>query len=116
MKALLDENVSLDVRPVLETLGYTVIAVALLTERGMSDMNVFERAQNEKAILVTRDRDFTNSIRFPPHLITAILFIRDGNLKGSEEAEIIKRFLETHSSESFRGKLVSLSPSSTRIR
>jgi predicted nuclease of predicted toxin-antitoxin system len=115
-QALLDENVSLEVRPILESIGYDVQAIALLKRRAMSDPDVFALAIKENALLVTRDRDFTNSIRFPPSQLRGILFLMDGNLSGADEAQLIKRFLTAHSPDTFRGKLVSLSPHTTRIR
>lgn len=116
LKAILDENVSLDVQPVIEDCGFTVIAIALLPDRGIADASVFDLAKQHRAFLVTRDRDFTNSIRFPPTKVQGILYLMDGNLKGSEEANLVRRFLKNHPFESFRGKLVFLSPHSFRVR
>lgn len=115
-EAILDENVSLDVQPVLEARGFKVISIALLPDRGMTDISVFDMAKQHNALLVTRDRDFTNSIRFPSSQVEGILYLKDGNLKGSEEANLIREFLENHPTESFQGKLVFLSPHSFRIR
>jgi predicted nuclease of predicted toxin-antitoxin system len=114
--AILDENVSLDVQLVLESFGHRVTAIALLSERGISDAAVFDMAMQQNAILITRDRDFTNSIRFPPTRVQAILYLMDGNLTGVDEAVLVRRFLENHPLPTFQGKFISLSPHITRIR
>jgi predicted nuclease of predicted toxin-antitoxin system len=114
--AILDENVSLDVQPVLESFGYQVTAIALLPERGAPDSTVFELAVRQKAILITRDRDFTNSIRFPPIRLQAIIYLMDGNLRGAEEADLVRKFLHDRPTKTFEGKFVSLSPHTTRVR
>ncbi len=115
-QAILDENVSIDVQPILESHGFKVLTIAQTPDRGIADSSVFDLAKQHSALLVTRDYDFTNSIRFPPNQICAVLYLMDGNLKGSEEANIVDRFLKGHPLESFRGKLILLSPHSTRIR
>ena len=47
---ILDENVSLDVKPVVESFNYEVTAVALMPDRGVPDTAVFDLAVKQKAI------------------------------------------------------------------
>ena len=53
--AVLDESVSLLVGDRLKALGFGVVAVAQLPDRGMSDEAVFSLACGDRRLLVTRD-------------------------------------------------------------
>ena len=113
-RAILDENVSLQVAARLEALGYEVTAISKHPERGMQDEAVFALAKG--CLLVTRDAHFTNPLRFPSAETGGILFITHGNLRGRDEAELVERFLRDHRSEDFAGHLAFLSPAGFRIR
>ena len=113
-RALLDENVSLQVAGRLQALGYEVTSISKHPKRGMLDEAVFALAKG--SLLVTRDAHFTNPVRFPPAKTGGILYITHGNLRGRDEAELVERFLKEHRPEDFAGHLVFLSPAGTRIR
>lgn len=72
--------------------------------------------KNEKAILITRDRHFTNNLRYPLQCTAGIIFIRKGNLKSDQEIHLIKNFLTKFSHQDFEWKLVTLYPGSVKIR
>lgn len=117
-RAVVDENVSLQVADRLKILGYEVLAIAQHPARGMSDEAVFSLVADEKepVLLVTRDSHFANPIRFSPSRTGGILCITAGNLCGVDEAELVEQFLRTHSPKDFSGHLVLLSRSGARIR
>jgi len=58
-RAVLDENVSLQVGERLRTFGYEVLPIAKQPSRGMSDEAVFALATEGAGLLVTRDTHFT---------------------------------------------------------
>ena len=115
MKFIVDENVSFSVVRGLRELGYNVIAIA---EEYVSikDQSIYEMAIKEKAILITRDYHFTNSFRYPPEKTEGIVYIRHGNLKSKEEADIVFKFLKTCNLTEIRGSLVTLYRKSLKIR
>jgi len=113
---ILDENVSLRLKSVLEGMGHKVIAVAELPQRGAPDTDVFELAHKHSSLLITRDTHFTNTLRFPPDKLPGIFYIFHGNLRAEDEVNLFAQFLNTHSPSSFSGRLVFLSPKSVRIR
>ncbi len=115
-RAILDENVSLQVGERLTARGYQVLAVAKQPERGMSDTAVFALARERASLLVTRDTHFTNPVRFPPTETCGILYLTHGNLRGQDEAELVEQFLSSHPPKVFAGRLVLLSPTAVRIR
>lgn len=108
MIIVVDESVSYGVVDVLRHAGHEVIAVAEVATAGMTDEQVFQLAQERQAVLLPRDYDFTNAVRFPTHHTGGILYIRRGNLSAAEEIMLTQRFLSQHTPDRFSGKLVTL--------
>lgn len=79
-------------------------------------MDVWEIAKKSNALLITRDKHFTNRIRHNPKDIFGVLFIRHGNIKSETEINLITEFIQRYPSEVFQGKLVTLSSFETKIR
>jgi len=116
MKIIVDENVSYGVVSYLRKTGYEVFGIMEISAAEFDDFSVFELVKSEKAVLITRDHHFRNSLRFPPEETACIIYIRKGNLTTSEEIDLIKWFLSSYSFESFKGKLVTLSRGKIKIR
>ena len=116
MKFVIDENVSFAVVEFLRGNGHEVIAISETATSGIADSSVFDLARSEPAILVTRDRHFTNPIRFPATDTTGIIYIRRGNLTSEQEVSIIRAFLLSHKPSEYHGKLVTLYLNSAKIR
>jgi predicted nuclease of predicted toxin-antitoxin system len=108
MIIVVDESVSYGVVDVLRRTGHEVIAVAEDATVGMTDEQVFQLVQARQAVLLTRDYDFTNAVRFPTHRTGGILYIRRGNLTAAEEITLTQQFLNQYPPDRFSGKLVTL--------
>lgn len=113
---VVDENVSLQVADYLRGLGHEVLAIARHPKRGMNDQAVFDLVLQGSKLLLARDSHFTNPIRFPADKTGGIIYLTHGNLRGSQEVELVKKFLNTHTPKIFTGHLVLLSPTDVRIR
>ena len=113
MKVVLDENVSKSVAHSLKEIGISLLPGL---PQGASDDAVFHFIVNEKAILITRDYDFTNPVRYAVEKTQGIVYIHHGNLASEEEARLIVGLFKKHSPLEFQGKLVTLYPDSIRIR
>lgn len=116
MKFIVDENVSFAVVEYLRANGHEAIAISEVSKSGLADVSVFELAKKEQAVLITRDRHFTNPIRFQANETTGIIYLRRGNLTSEREVGIVGSFLLAHKHEEFMGKLVTLYRSSIKIR
>ncbi|MDI6791358.1 MAG: DUF5615 family PIN-like protein [bacterium] len=116
MKLVIDENVSYGLVTTLRSLGYEVIAIAELSDRGMKDTSIFDISGKGGAVIITRDYHFTNPFRFDPEKIGGIIYIRPGNLKSDEEIGIVVRFLQGYPFSRFKKKLVILYRDSVKIR
>jgi predicted nuclease of predicted toxin-antitoxin system len=65
MKFLLDENFPKAAIALLQGAGHEVFDFRGSGDEGMADSEVFQKAQNLSAVLLTTDRDFFHTI---PHL------------------------------------------------
>jgi predicted nuclease of predicted toxin-antitoxin system len=115
-RVLLDENVSWRVESMLKGRGYEVESVARGPLRGRRDEDVFRRAVETRAMLVSRDHHFTNGIRFPPGETGGIIYLTRADLRSEEESILLERFIEGHGEEAYGGRLVFLGRTEVRIR
>ena len=115
MKFVVDENVSFGLVEALRQNREEVLAV-VEDNRGVSDTAVFNLAQRDAAILVTRDYHFTNPMRFASRKVEAIIYIQQGNLSSVKEIQLVMDFLKKHTLNQFKGKLVTLYRDSAKIR
>ncbi len=113
---VLDENICYALVEVLRSQKKKVFAIAEPTYSGWSDEQVYQFVVKQKALLVTRDHHFTNSVRFLPENTGGIIYIRIGNLRCEQEIKLIMDFLAEHSAEEISGKVVTLSPGRVHIR
>jgi len=65
MRFLVDEDVPRKLLTTLVHAGHDAIRV----ERSASDAAIALQAQHESRILITRDKDFTNTAFYPPRLL-----------------------------------------------
>ncbi|MBC8181098.1 DUF5615 family PIN-like protein [candidate division KSB1 bacterium] len=77
MKIIVDESVSFGVVGYLKAAGYDVTGIMENPTSGLEDKDVFELVVNNKAVLITRDHHFTNSLRFPASETSCIIYIRN---------------------------------------
>jgi len=115
MKFVVDENVSFGLVEALRKVREEVLAI-IEDNRGISDTAVFNLAQKDKAILITRDYHFTNPMRFASSEVKAIIYIQQGNLSSVKEIQLVMNFLKKHTLNQFKGKLVTLYKDSAKIR
>lgn len=83
MKFLLDENFPKAAVTFLESAGHEVFDFRGTGDEGMNDSEVFQRAQNLTAILLTTDRDFFHTIPhlFESHFGIVVIALRQPNRK-----------------------------------
>ena len=68
MKFFLDENFPKTAGEFLVSRGHEVLDVRGTAEEGLSDREIFTRAQEQQALFLTTDRDFFHTI---PHLFSS---------------------------------------------
>ena len=81
MKFLLDENFPNASIALLESAGHQVFDFRGTGDRGIEDSEVFRKAQNHAAILLTTDRDFFHTVphQFDAHSGVIVIALRQPN-------------------------------------
>ena len=116
MKIVVDESVSFGLVEALRSAEHTVIAISETPTTGLQDDRVFKLAEENGAVLITRDYHFTNAVRFPANKTEGLIYIRRGNLSAAEEIKLVQNFLSRYSPKDYTGRLVTLYIESLRIR
>lgn len=89
MKFLLDANLPYSAKEVFAS-PHDAMHVRDLGLSAASDAVIIERAKKERAVLVTRDLDFANILRFPPRRYSGIVVLK---IPSFYNAASIKRVL-----------------------
>lgn len=114
---VIDEDVSRSTGKVLKELGYEVKDIRDYGLRGAEDEDVYQFAKNNRAVVVTSDMDFGNTLRFPIGSHFGIVIIHFPNEVSTKE--INRQFIESIKSlteDDFKGNLVIVEPGKVRIR
>jgi predicted nuclease of predicted toxin-antitoxin system len=114
---LIDEDVHRSVARVLEKLGHHVRDVRDEGLRGQSDDAIFHFAQSHKAVILTADLDFSDTIRFPLGSHHGIVILRFPNKLSTARINTeLAKSLKDLTERDFKGNLVIVSPGRIRIR
>jgi len=90
---LLDENIPKTVQQSLQSAGYDTVR---LKNKGISDSEVLADAKSQNRTVLTFDRDFANTVRYPPQDYSGIIVMRRKSctMTTSDVEILIKRLLE----------------------
>ena len=114
---LLDENLPHSVATKLRTVGFDVSTVADLQAGGAGDSEVLRLAAAARRVLVTRDLDFSDILRFPLGTHCGIVVIRLPNNVGIDEiVDILRSRLATLGPDDVRGNLFVITSKLMRVR
>lgn len=116
-KFVIDEDMPRSTAHILRTSGCEVLDVRDYGLRGKSDEEIFNFAQQEKAVIVTGDLGFGNLLKFPVGSHRGILIAHFPNEISTSELnnQIIKAFDDLTEMD-FKGNLVIIEPGKIRIR
>ena len=76
MKFLLDENVPVQLKSLIEKAGHQASDVHQWGLNGKDDKSVIETCQKENYVLITNDTDFENIYAYPPGTHCGIIVLR----------------------------------------
>ena len=113
---VVDENLPQEVASWLSSQGFCAEHIAQVSLRGAPDDQVFHYAQQQGAILVTRDKDFVDKRRFPSGTHYGIMFLRLKNWRRQNILRRLQEALAQLSGQSLQGKLVIVEEVKTRVR
>ena len=105
MKIKFDENVDARlVTPVREA-GHEVDTVLDQGFRGVDDLQLYEHCAGNSLILVSLDKDFTNTFRYPPVPGIGIVVLRGSNNLFRTMSSLVDTLIEALRRDSPVGKL-----------
>jgi len=107
MRVLLDEDVHIKVSDWLAGTGHDVIRVP----SGLKNGRVIELANRESRTLITRDKDFSNRIMYPPSRHSGIIVLRIHPPQLDKLISALTRLFNEWPDISLSGKLVVLEES-----
>jgi hypothetical protein len=112
----LDENIGRRGLEILTEAGHDVLTVRDQRLQGASDETLFDVYGNESRVLITLDRDFGQTLRFPPHRSAGIVVLDPGPRATARAiAERLKEFLAAAKIHSVAGSRWIVEPGRLRI-
>lgn len=117
MRFLIDENLPVSVGSVFEGLGFQVQHVRDIKGlHGRPDEVIFDYAVSQKSIVVTRDLNFANPIRFELHRLPGIVVLRFPNdISIKVMVTEIKNLISAFKNNDWHNIII-LQPGSARLR
>ena len=105
MKLLLDADIHRSFLHRLKNQGHDVVDARDISRTALKDEEIFAIAQKEQRILITRDLDFSNILRYPPHKSYGIIVLRTYLLAKEDIFRVLLKALQTPQ-EQLQGTLV----------
>ena len=114
---LVDEDMPRSTARFLREAGYEANDVRDIGLAGHKDPEIFARAQEMGAVLVTADLEFSNLVLFPLGTHAGIVVTRMPNsVSVSQTLDVLLRALHSLAEEELRGLLVIVEAGRTRVR
>lgn len=98
---LLDENIDVRIATFLKNKGHSVS----LCPKGIRNGNVVALAKKNKQILLTNDKDFSNTDIYNPSNFSGIIVFRIHPPSYSNLSTALEELLRNYNSDDFTGKL-----------
>ena len=116
MKLKLDENLGNLGRDLLQSAGHDVSTVALQQLSGRPDTDIYAVCLDEQRILVTLDRDFGETMRFPPEATAGIVVLAcHGRLTPENILARLRELAVCPDQQTIEGSLWIVEPGRVRI-
>ena len=116
MKIFADENIYEPIMAFLKSLGHDVLSIRDAGLSGIPDVDVYQHACAERRIIITMDKDFSRTSRFPPVGCGGIVILKLYKLKVEEALELFKKYFATLKENDITNNLVIITHKGTRIR
>jgi predicted nuclease of predicted toxin-antitoxin system len=116
VRILANENLYDPIVEYLRTAGHSVFDTKRTELAGAPDDAVFERAVRERLVVVTMDKDFTRSLRFPPAKCGGIVVAKLYQMTVAQATETFQLRFQPLSEDQIRGRLVIITRDGVRIR
>jgi predicted nuclease of predicted toxin-antitoxin system len=116
MKFFANENLYEPIIGYLRDLGIDILSIREAGLSGIADDEVYHLACKEKRVIITMDKDFSRTFRFPPEKCGGIIVVKIYKRPVDETLEMFKKFYGRLREEDIRKNLVIITPDDVRIR
>jgi len=116
LRLLIDANMPRLITRSLTALGYDVVDIRDVEVPGVADERIFEIAQQEGRVIITRDQDFGNVLLYPPGFHSGIIVLKTQALSSESIKDLLVRFLAEIKEDEVSGSLIILEKHRYRIR
>lgn len=116
MPFLTDENVYQPMVTMLREMGYEVFDIKEQQLFGIDDARVMEMAREQKRVLITLDKGFSNILLYPPGAHPGVIVLRVWRLSIAKATEVLRNFIQTTPEHQLTGKVAIVEPSRARFR
>jgi len=116
VKIFANENLFEPIIDYLKSLGNDVLSIRDSGLSGISDDEVYEKACKENMVIITMDKDFTRTFRFPPERCGGIVVAKIYKRTVDETLEIFRKYYQSIKKGDLKGNLVIITPEGIRIR
>jgi len=116
MKIFANENVYEPIIAYLRSLGHDVLSIRDSGLSGITDDYVYQRACADKRIIITMDKDFSRTFRFPPEGCGGIIVVKLYKLTVEEGLKLFKDYFAALKETDITNNLVIITQTGTRIR
>jgi len=114
VKFLADENVDQPIVARLRKDGHSVLSITE-KDQSASDEEIIHRANQERAVLLTADKDFGELVFRQSRVLNGVVLIRLAGLSLEHKAEVVAMAIKEHAHELIQNFTV-ISPGAVRIR
>lgn len=115
MRFLVDANLPTNVSERLRAGGHDVLDVRRSVPP-LRDEQIYAQARAEQRVILTRDLDFGNLLRYPPAGTAGIVVLRVSEMTAAEIVELVGEFVRAHHERELVDTLVILEPFRVRFR
>lgn len=115
MKILADENVFNPIIKYLKGIGNEVVSVREKFS-GISDEEVYKMACKNQFVIITMDKDFSRTFRFPPLKCGGIVVIKIYRKTVEQTLAIFRKYFSSIREKDVCGNLVVVTSNGIRIR
>ena len=112
---LTDENIFPKIVEFLRSYNFDIKDIREEPMKGLSDEEIISLAKNERRVLITFDKHFTNILQYPPELYFGIIRIRIHPPILNLVIKSLERFLNEFDLSKIKGKLIILESDGYRI-
>lgn len=116
MDFLADENVFLPIVRELRRLGNDVLDIKEQNLTGIADPDVYQMAVDQKRVLLTMDKDFTNILKYSPGTHPGIIVLKLYRLPVTTTTNIFIHAFNALNETDILGNIVIIDRFKTRVR